>query len=155
VSSANGAIVQRLDPALVTMQARLEHLGYTVVSHGDHLCVRLPLLTSVRIRMKEGSRLHLVPQFGPFRRSNGLLATSGLATTAVAASALIAGLGPLTVVVAFLGVVALAHDACRFVISEGAITRLQLLSTEPGAVVPKAPQLPSPPRASLPAGPDL
>jgi len=155
VSSQNGIVGQRLDPALVTMQGRLEQLGYTVVSHGDHLCVRLPLLTSVRIRIKEGGRLHLVPQFGPFRRSNGLLATSGVATAAVAASALVAGLGPLTAVVAFLGVVALAHDACRFVISEGAITRLQLLSTEPGSVAPQLPGGGGGSRASLRAGTDL
>jgi hypothetical protein len=141
VSSENGVVAQRLDPGLVAMQGRLEQLGYTVVSHGDHLCVRLPLLTSVRIRLKEGGRLHLMPQFGPFRRSNGLLATTAVATAAVAGSAFTVGLGPLTALVAFLGVAALAHDACRFVISEGALTRLQLLSTEPGAMAPGAPRL--------------
>jgi hypothetical protein len=31
----------------------------------------------------------------------------------------------LTLIVGFLGVIGLAHDACRFVITEGCLTRLQ------------------------------
>ena len=115
-----------VDPVLPALRARLERLGYVVVPHGDHLCVRLSLFASVRVYDREG-RLELHPRFGPFSRSGGLLATSVVSTGAVAASALAGGWVPFTVLVAFVGVVGLAHDACRFVITEGALTRLQLL----------------------------
>jgi hypothetical protein len=113
-----------LDPALLALRSELEQLDYVVVPHGDHICVRLPLISSVRIR-HNGDRFRFTPQFGPFRRSGGLLFTSAVSATAVAGSALAVGLAPLTLIVGFLGVIALAHDACRFVITEGCLTRLQ------------------------------
>lgn len=115
---------QALDPALLALRSELEHLDYVVVLHGDHICVRLPLISSVRIR-HDGERFRFTPQFGPFRRSGGLLFTSGVSAAAVAGTAFAVGLAPLTLVVGFLGVIALAHDACRFVITEGCLTRLQ------------------------------
>lgn len=118
--------MKSLDPALVTLRAELEHLDYVVVPHGDHICVRLPLISSVRIRHSEG-RFRFVPQFGPFRRSGGLLFTSGVSTAVVAGTAFALGAVPLTLVAGFLGVIALAHDACRFVLTEGCLTRLQQL----------------------------
>jgi hypothetical protein len=133
--------VTPLDPLLGDLRGRLERLGYVVVPHGDHLCVRLPLLTSVRVRRDAHGQLTFMPQFGPFKRSGGLFATSGVSSAAVTAVALTAGIGPLMAVVAFLGVVALAHDACRFVLTEGAVTRLQLLATEAGALAPGAQEL--------------
>jgi len=51
--------------------------------------------------------------------------TSALSATAVAGTALAVGLAPMTLIVGFLGVIALAHDACRFVVTEGCLTRLQ------------------------------
>ena len=139
--------MSQLDPMLSELRGRLERLGYVVVPHGDHLCVRLPLLTSVRVRRGADGQLTFVPQFGPFRRSGGLFATSGVSSAAVTAVAITAGIGPVMAVVAFLGVVALAHDACRFVLTEGAVTRLQLLATEAGALAPgtAAAALPAPP----------
>ncbi|MEX2109847.1 MAG: hypothetical protein WD802_04530 [Gemmatimonadaceae bacterium] len=120
----NTTIVKPLDPALLSLRSELEHLDYVVVPHGDHICVRLPLISSVRIR-HDGDRFRFTPQFGPFRRSGGLLLTSGVSVAAVAGAAFTVGLAPLTLVVGFLGVMALAHDACRFVITEGCLTRLQ------------------------------
>ena len=120
----NTTIVKPLDPALLTLRSELEHLDYVVVPHGDHICVRLPLISSVRIR-HDGDRFRFTPQFGPFRRSGGLLLTSAVSVAAVAGAAFTVGLAPLTLVVGFLGVIALAHDACRFVITEGCLTRLQ------------------------------
>jgi hypothetical protein len=120
----NTTIVKPLDPALLTLRSELEHLDYVVVPHGDHICVRLPLISSVRIR-HDGDRFRFTPQFGPFRRSGGLLLTSAVSVAAVAGAAFTVGLAPLTLVVGFLGVMALAHDACRFVITEGCLTRLQ------------------------------
>lgn len=113
-----------LDESLLTLRAELEHLDYVVVPHGDHICVRLPLISSVRIR-HNGARFRFTAQFGPFRRSGGLLFTSGVSAAAFAGTAFAVGLAPLTLVVGFLGVIALAHDACRFVITEGCLTRLQ------------------------------
>ena len=130
--------MQALDPALLALRSELEHLDYVVVPHGDHICVRLPLISSVRIR-HSGERFRFTPQFGPFRRSGGLLFTSGVSAAAVAGTAFAVGLAPLTLVVGFLGVIALAHDACRFVITEGCLTRLQniiaIRSTSEGRIL--------------------
>lgn len=114
------------DPELAALRAELERLDYVVVDHGQHICVRMPLVSSIVITHTDG-RFRFVPQFGPFRRGGGLLFTSALSIAAVAASAFTFGVAPLTLLVGFLGVVALAHDACRFVLTEGCLTRLQQL----------------------------
>ena len=129
--------MQSLDPALLELNGELDRLGYKVVPHGDHLCVRLPLFASVRVHHSEG-RFRFSPQFGPFGRTGGLLLTSGAAAIALGGVAIAAGLSALTLVVGFLGVVALAHDACRFVITEGALTRLQQLATSSKLLSPGA-----------------
>ena len=122
-----------LDPDLTTLRAELEELDYVVVQHAHHICVRLPLLSSVVIR-HTGGRFRFVPQFGPFRRSGGLLFTSGVSAAVVGATAFAFGAAPLTLLAGFLGVVALAHDACRFVLTEGCLTRLQQLIASSGAL---------------------
>ena len=130
-------MTKHLDPALLELNGELDRLGYRVVPHGDHLCVRLPLFASVRVHHSEG-RFRFSPQFGPFGRTGGLLLTSGAAAIALGGVAIAAGLSVLTLVVGFLGVVALAHDACRFVITEGALTRLQQLATSSKLLSPGA-----------------
>lgn len=125
--------MKSLDDDLELLHTELERLDYVVVKHGDHICVRLPLISSVRIRHAEG-RYRFVPQFGPFRRSGALLLTSGVSATAVGAAALAFGAAPLTLFVGFLGVVALAHDACRFILTEGCLTRLQQLIASSGVL---------------------
>jgi hypothetical protein len=125
--------VQSLDVDLDLLREELERLDYVVVHHGDHICVRLPLISSVVIRHADG-RFRFVPQFGPFRRSGGLLFTSGVSAAAVGGAALAFGAAPLTLVVGFLGVIALAHDACRFVLTEGCLTRLQQLIASSGVL---------------------
>lgn len=117
-----------MHPTLTALSEELDRLGYKVVSHGDHICVRLPLFSSVRVRVA-GERFRFSPQFGPFGRTGGLLLTSALAAVAVGGVALAFGVAPVTLITGFLGVVALAHDACRFVITEGALTRLQQLAS--------------------------
>jgi hypothetical protein len=137
--------VNSIDADLEMLRAELERLDYVVVPHGDHICVRLPLISSVRIRHSDG-RFRFAPQFGPFRRSGGLLLTSGISAAAVGVAALAVGAAPLTLFIAFLGVVALAHDACRFVLTEGCLTRLQQLIASSGALSSrsKAPRLEMP-----------
>ena len=44
------------------------------------------------------------------------------------------GVTPIAFFTGFLGIVALAHDACRFVLTEPCITRLQQLILETGRV---------------------
>ena len=131
-----------LDRDLDVLRDELHRLDYVVVDHGEHICVRLPLLSSVVIRHSEG-RFRFVPQFGPLRRSGGLPVTSGVSTVVVAGAAFAFGAAPLTLVVAFLGVVGLAHDACRFILTEGCLTRLQQLIASSGALSSrsKAPSL--------------
>jgi hypothetical protein len=63
-----------------------------------------------------------------------LLFTSGVSTVAVGGAAFAFGAAPLTLLVAFLGIVGLAHDACRFVLTEGCLTRLQQLIASSGAL---------------------
>ena len=123
--------MQSLDADLDLLRDELERLDYVVVHHGDHICVRLPLISSVIIRHADG-RFRFVPQFGPFRRSGGLLITSGVSAAAVGGAALAFGAAPLTLMVGFLGMIALAHDACRFILTEGCLTRLQQLIASSG-----------------------
>jgi len=118
---------------LVALRAELERLDYVVVDHRDWICVRMPLLSSIVVSHANG-RFRFVPQFGPFRRSGGLLFTSALSSVAVAASAFAFGVAPVTLLVGFLGIVALAHDACRFVLTEGCLTRLQQLIAPSGTL---------------------
>ncbi|MFL5503894.1 MAG: hypothetical protein ACJ799_07795 [Gemmatimonadaceae bacterium] len=120
--------MQTRDRELDQLSAELKRLDYVVVEHGEWICVRLPLLASVVIRHSDG-RFRFVPQFCPFRRSGGLLFTSGVSAAAVGGTVFALGAAPLTFLVGFLGIVALAHDACRFVLTEGCLTRLQQLIT--------------------------
>lgn len=122
--------MKSLDPELTALSRELERLDYVVVYHGDFICLRLPLISSVRIHHTPDGHFRFVPMVGPFTRSNGLFVTSGISAGAVGAAALTVGLAPLTLVLAFLGVVALAHDACRFAILEGCLTRVQQLIAE-------------------------
>ena len=135
-----------IDPDLVALRAELERLDYVVVDHREHICVRMPLLSSIVISHTNG-RFQFVPQFGPFRRSGGLLFTSVVSIAAVAASAFAFGVAPLTLLIGFLGIVALAHDACRFVLTEGCLTRLQQLITSSGTL----PARETPPALTTPA----
>jgi hypothetical protein len=121
-------MTKSLDHELMQLNTELDRLGYKVVPHGDHLCVRLPLFASVRVHHVDG-KFRFSPQFGPFGRTGGLFFTSGVAALALGGAAVAVGLSAVTLVVGFLGVVALAHDACRFVVTEGALTRLQQLAS--------------------------
>ena len=130
-------MVKSLDPELAVLANDLENLDYVVVDHGDFICVRLPLISSVRIHHSDG-RFHFVPQVGPFSRSKGLFVTSAISSAVVAATAFTVGFVPLTFVLGFLGVVALGHDVCRFAVTEGCLTRLQQLVAARGMRAPRS-----------------
>jgi len=120
-----------VDNSLTELRQTLDRLGYVVVPHGDHLCVRLPLAASVRIYSSSG-RLRLVSRFGPFGRTTGVLATGVGSVAAVVAVLATLGLGPVALVAGFLGVIGLAHDGYRFVLTESCATRLQQLLIDSG-----------------------
>lgn len=126
-----------LVPELATFRAELEQLGYVVVPHGDHLCVRLPQFASVRVRLRDGA-LQFLPQFGPFRRQHSTALTLGGASAAVVAALALTGVGALALGTAFIGVMLAARDVGRYVVTEGCVTRLQLLwaARPAGAVRP-------------------
>lgn len=115
-----------LVPELAAFRDELETLGYVVVPHGDHLCVRLPQFASVRVRLREGA-LQFVPQFGPFRRQHSSALTLGGASAAVVGVLALTGVGAIAAGAAFIGVMLAARDVGRYVATEGCITRLQLL----------------------------
>jgi hypothetical protein len=115
-----------LVPELAAFRAALEALGYIVVPHGDHLCVRLPQFASVRVRLHEGA-LQFVPQFGPLRRQHSTALTLGGASAAVVGALALTGVGPIALGAAFIGVMLAARDVGRYVVTEGCVTRLQLL----------------------------
>jgi hypothetical protein len=117
----------QLPAPLLTLEQRLQRLGYVTVPHGPELCVRLPLLCSVRVRETQG-RLRFIPKFGPLGRSGSLLLTICASTAVVGATVLAAGFGAATVIAAFAGIAALTVDACRFIVTEGCLTRLQTLA---------------------------
>jgi hypothetical protein len=122
--------VKSLDNDLESLSADLERLDYVVARHGDFVCVRLPLISSVRIHHTPEGRFRFVPQVGPLKRSTSLFLTSGVALAAVGGTALEFGPTTTTLVVSFLGIIALAHEACRFVLTEGCLARIQqLIST--------------------------
>ena len=111
---------------LTELRQTLDRLGYVVVPHGDHLCVRLPLAASVRVYSSNG-RLRLVSRFGPFGRMTAVLATAAVGVAGLAGALATLGLGPGALVVGFLAVTGLAHDGYRFVLTESCVTRLQQL----------------------------
>jgi hypothetical protein len=114
-----------MDPALATFQAELERVGLRVVPHRNHLCVRLPLFTSVLVRVEDGE-LRLQTLAGPTRSGRVMAWTAGAGTGIVGGLAFGVGLGALTLTAA-VGVVALlAMELGQIVLGEGAATRLAL-----------------------------
>jgi hypothetical protein len=121
-----------LVPELAAFRADLEELGYVVVPHGDHLCVRLPQFASVRVKLGEDG-LQFVPQFGPLLRHHSSALTLGGASAAVAVALALTGMGVIALGAAFVGTMLAARDVGRYIVTEGCITRLQLLWTARGA----------------------
>lgn len=134
--------MQVTDPKLLALGAALERSGHVVVPHATDLCVRLPLLCSIRVAHGDrGFRFH--PRFGPLARTTSLIVTSAAAVGVVGATALATSSIPALAVAVIAGITALAHNVCRFVITEGCLSRLQVLVTR---------QPPGQPLEALPYG---
>jgi hypothetical protein len=127
-------------PELAAFRADLEELGYVVVPHGDHLCVRLPQFASVRVKLGDDG-LQFIPQFGPLRRHHSSALTLGGASAAVVAALALTGVGAVALGAAFLGTMLAARDVGRYIVTEGCITRLQLMWTARASGVTPPPSL--------------
>src|SRR5688572_1999512 len=138
MSADNQLPATTLVPELAAFRADLEQLGYVVVPHGDHLCVRLPQFASVRVRLRDGA-LQFVPQFGPLRRQHSSALTLGGASAVVVGALALTGVGALAIGAAFVGVMLAARDVGRYVVTEGCITRIQLLWAARSAAAARAP----------------
>src|SRR5688500_4588381 len=130
-----------LVPELAAFRADLEELGYVVVPHGDHLCVRLPQFASVRVKLGEDG-VEFIPQFGPLRRHHSSALTMGGATVAVAAALALTGVGIVALGFGFVGTMLAARDVGRYIVTEGCITRLQHLWVGRAAARGQAPSPP-------------
>src|SRR5918998_1284302 len=115
------------DPEIAALRTDLERLGAVVAPHRDHLCVRLPLFASVRVRVDGEGRLDCQPMFGPLPRSRAVLASTTLLTVGAGGLLYATGASPLALTVAFVAVMSALGSICRFVVTESCITRVQLL----------------------------
>jgi len=113
------------DPEIAALRTELERLGVVVAPHRDHLCVRLPLFASVRVRVDEQGRLDCEPMFGPLRRMHAFLVGT-IALTVLAGAALYTH-APVAPLLAFVAIMSGLGSICRFVLTENCITRVQML----------------------------
>ncbi len=115
------------NPEVAALRTELERLGAVVAPHRDHLCVRLPLFASVRVRVDEQGRLDCEPMFGPLSRTKALL-FSTTALTALAGGLLYTtGASPAALTAAFVAIMSAIGSSWRFVLTESCVTRVQLL----------------------------
>lgn len=115
-----------LSPELTRFASRLEAAGIVTAAHADHLCVRLPLLASVRVRY-DGARLSLEPRFGAVSRTVATMSTLGSVSALLVGMTLSGIAVPALVAIGGLGALAGAYDVMRFVVTENAITRVTML----------------------------
>lgn len=126
-----------LHPELVELQHRLQRLGVVAVEHSDHVCVRLPLLCSVRVRY-DGARLTCEPRFGALGRTSATSVKLNGGAVGVATLLGTAGITPLTLAAGFLVGLAAAYDVIRYVLTESTVTRVMTLweARHPGDTTP-------------------
>jgi hypothetical protein len=117
------------DPEIAALRADLERLGIVVAPHRDHLCVRLPLFASVRVRVDDEGRLNCQPMFGPLPRTHALLFSTTLLTAAAIGLLYLTGLSALSVGAAFLSIMSGLGSVWSFVLTENCITRVHMLWT--------------------------
>jgi hypothetical protein len=120
-----------LHPELAGFERRLEAAGMVAAVHADHLCVRLPLLASVRVRY-DGARLSFEPRFGAASRTVATISTFGSVSALLVGMTLAGIAAPALVAVGAFGALASAYDVMRYVVTESAITRVTMLWTSAG-----------------------
>jgi len=115
-----------LHPELVALQERLVRGGTTAVAVADYLEIRLSLFSTVRVQYAEG-RLSVVPFFGFVPRTRATLMTTTIVVLGIPALFLSGGATPMNFAFGFLGVLSLVHECTRYVLTESAATRVQML----------------------------
>jgi hypothetical protein len=115
------------DPEVAALRDDLERLGTVVAPHRDHLCVRLPLFASVRVRVDEQGRLDCEPMFGPLARTKALLAGAAALTALAGGLLYTTGASPAALTAALVAVMSGLASVCGFVLTENCITRVQML----------------------------
>jgi hypothetical protein len=115
------------NPEIAAVRDELERLGNVVAPHRDHLCVRLPLFASVRVRVDDAGRLDCEPMFGPLPRTPAVFFSTTLLTGAALGSLYLTGISPLSLGTAFLAIMSGLASAWRFALTESCVTRVQLL----------------------------
>lgn len=136
-----------LHPELEALGDALRQGGAMVVPHGDHLCVRLPMFSSVRLRRDGQGALRCEARFGLLQREVALVGSTAATAVVTVGAVLATGAAPVSIAMGLFGLLLAAHGVARTVITEGAVTRAQLLwATRPPAALPAPP-----PAAALPA----
>lgn len=115
------------DPEIAALRTELERLGVVVAPHRDHLCVRLPLFASVRVRVDDEGRLDCEPMFGPLPRTRAVLFSTTVLTALAGGLLYTTGASPAALIAAFVAIMSGLGTAWCFVLTESAITRVQLL----------------------------
>jgi hypothetical protein len=115
------------DPEISSLRADLERLGNVVAPHRDHLCVRLPLFASVRVRIDDQGRLDCEPMFGPLNRTHAVQLSTTLLTLTTGALFYFTGASPLALFVGLLGIMSGLASVWRFILTENCVTRIQML----------------------------
>ena len=115
------------NPEIAALRTDLERLGIVVAPHRDHLCVRLPLFASVRVRVDGDGRLDCEPMFGPLPRTPALQLSTILLTGTTLGLLYFTGASALSLGAAFLSIMSGFVSAWRFVLTENCVTRVQLL----------------------------
>jgi hypothetical protein len=125
-----------MHPELSEFQRRLESSGAVVATRADHLCVRLPMLISLRVRY-DGERLSFDPRFGIASRGVATIGVFGVANAAILGAVATGAALPVVVAMGAVGVLAGVYEAMRYVVTEAAISRVAMLwGTRPGADAP-------------------
>jgi len=115
------------DPDIAALRSDLERVGMIIAPHRDHLCGRLPLFASVRVRVDEQGRLDCEPMFGMLPRTNAVV-VSTTAMTALAGGLLYAtGTSSAALIASFLAIMSGFGTAWRFMVTENCVTRVQML----------------------------
>jgi hypothetical protein len=115
-----------LHPVLQAFQERLNRLGIVTVSYAEYLEVRLPLFCCIRVRF-DGERLTCDAYFGALARTPATVASTSAVAIVTAGLFLTVGATPIAFAAAFIGLASRVHEACRYVVTEAYITRIQLL----------------------------
>jgi hypothetical protein len=120
---------------LAELRPRLEAVGMIVVEEPDHLNVRLPFFSSVRV-YSDGTRLRFESYFGVAARvKSTTLKLGGITVLAMLASRYgLAYAG----VFALLAIVSGVYDSIRWQITESAITRVMMIAAMSSALEPSA-----------------